>query len=89
VFLVDVIWLPGKFDNVTLQTHAFRIVWYPHNSEYSNALEHIKTLRGNNSSESMAVVITNAEENRFLIKTVPTSKGQWVSLGSTGLRFNS
>ena len=41
-FGVEIIWLPGKFDNVTLQTHAFRYVCSSEHPLYDEVKRYIE-----------------------------------------------
>ena len=93
---IDVIWLPGKFDNVTLQTHAFRYIASPEHPLYNNAVAFCKALQDevNNidgipvTSKRLDLVITSIENKTIAVKENEKVIVTVKSLGDYGLRFD-
>lgn len=84
-FLIEVVFLPGKFDNVTLITHAFRIPLTPKHPLYAEFTKSdILTELGKNA---YAVQLLDGK-GKF--KIVSHSKsGRWEALGEYGLKFKT
>jgi len=86
-FTVDIIWLPGKFDNVTLQTHAFRYQCSPSHPLYNEMREYVQSFESTNSSPRLEIVIASIEERKITLQENPKFKGCWEKLGSNAFRF--
>ena len=84
---VDIIWLPGKFENFTLQTELCRVIIAPKHPLFG----HIKAFNnaGNESTEiPFALEITDWNKASYML--VPIERvGSWTELGSTGLRWHT
>jgi hypothetical protein len=88
-FQVDIIWLPGKFQNVTLQTHAFRYQCsdsHPLFAEIQQYLEHQKT---QNSSPRLDIVIDSIEERTIDLSENAKVKGSWEKLGTNAYKYKN
>lgn len=93
---IDVIWLPGKFDNVTLQTHAFRYIASSEHPLYERAVAYCKMLQNdvNNidgtpvTNPRLDIVITSIENKTIAVKENAKVIVVVKSLGDYGLRFD-
>jgi hypothetical protein len=80
----QIVWIPGKFDNFTLQTQRFRVVitpkhpFYPALSEFFANSETFETPIG--------VEITDWDKQSYLLYE-PNEKGMWQELGDSGYRW--
>lgn len=88
-FGVEIIWLPGKFPNVTLQTHAFRFVCSESNQLYADTIEYAKSCVDSGVCARLDIVIDSLEEKRITVSESTRVKGCWEKVGSLGLRFVS
>lgn len=83
---VLLIWLPGKFNNFTLQTEFCRVIisskhpLYGHLRAFNNA--------GNESNEiGFNLEITDFDEGSYML--VPhVRNGSWVAIGESGIRWD-
>lgn len=83
-FAVEIIWLPGKFDNVTLQTHAFRYIATPNNPLYKDVQEYVSSLV--ESMPRLEIVIVSFEEKAIRILENAKKPIRWDPLGSNALK---
>lgn len=90
-FPVEIIWLPGKFDNVTLQTHAFRYIATPDNALYKDVLEYANEIEGldkqaPNNVPRLEIVITDFDKK--VIDLVENTKVLivWEAMGGNALK---
>jgi len=88
-FAIDIIWLPGKFDNVTLQTHAFRYVCDSSHPLYTEMQEYVKDKVSEGSYPRVDIVIDSIEAREVTLSENPKAKGSWEKLGSNALKFKS
>lgn len=84
-FGVQTIWLPGKFDNVTLQTHAFRVIVSNSHPLYSEVIEYSKIIVIGNRYDRLDVVIDDLEDAKFSVVESTRVAVQWSKLGENGL----
>lgn len=89
VFQVELIWLPDKFDNVTLQTHAFRVILQEDHPLYADITSTFGLSEGFEDFPSFGVRVTNREAQSFQLEQMESKKGQWKALGASGRRFDS
>lgn len=87
-FLLEVVWLPGKFDNVTLQTHAFRI-----SIRNDSPLYEEWVLLANQKEEldemgAIGITVNDDRSGSFKLARRTEAKGIWKQIGSSGLRFD-
>lgn len=87
ILTVDIIWLPGKFDNFTLQTHLFRYGVNEKNPLYADLYEVLKNEKGFNSVGCLGIRVCNREPITIKLQPKKSIKGTWEELGKTGLRF--
>lgn len=88
-FQIDVVWLPGTFDNLTLQTHAFRYVCDSNHPLYVEMQQYLKTEVDKGASPRIDIVIDSIEEREITIVENAKSKGQWEKLGANAYRFKN
>lgn len=86
IHVVELIWLPGKFNNFTLQTGAFRIIIAPKHPMYGHLRNFCNA--GNESTEiGFCVEITDWQEGSFML--VPHDRdGNWTDIGESGIRWH-
>lgn len=90
-FSVELIWLPGKFDNVTLQTHAFRYIASPDNQLYKDLIDYAGEIQDLDKQQlnklpSLEIVITS-----FDAKTIDLLENEkvlvtWELMGENALK---
>lgn len=85
-FNIELIWLPSKFDNVTLQTHAFRYVITPEMPLYTPMVEYCENLPDDKIPQ-MGVTIVSLEEKTIKIVQHPKKLVEWETLGVNGVKF--
>lgn len=88
-FQVDIVWLPGKFDNVTLQTHAFRYICDPSHVLYTELPPYLEQLLYEGRAPRLDIVISSIEARRISLFDDPKKMGQWEKLGSNALKFKN
>jgi hypothetical protein len=88
-FQVEVIWLPGKFDNLTLQTHAFRYVCSPDHPLYTEMQEYLKLQSEEKDSPRVDVVISSLENKEIDLAENSKVRGTWEKLGANAYKFKS
>lgn len=88
-FSVDVIWLPGKFNNVTLQTHAFRFIAGESHPLYSEVIEYCSTIKPDSTSQRVEIVIDSIDDKTITVSESKTKPGQWKKLGSNAFKFET
>lgn len=88
-FQVDIVWLPGKFDNVTLQTHAFRFVCDPNHPLYEEMQAYLNAQIVSGSSPRLDIVIDSIEGREITLVENIKTKGTWEPLGSNAVKFKN
>lgn len=88
-FAVDIIWLPGKFDNVTLQTHAFRYICDPDHPLYSAIKSYLSGEIPRDNDCQLQIVITSIGERTIEVLENPKAKGSWEKLGTNAMKFKA
>lgn len=86
-FGVEVIWLPGKFNNVTLQTHAFRYICDENHPLYSEVQSYLELVVVGNSYKRLDIIIDSIEDKRITIQESTRVNGQWEKLGANAFKF--
>lgn len=83
---VELIWLPGKFDNFTLQTGEYRLIISPKHPLYG----HLRAFNnaGNESTEiGFDIELTDWQKASYML--VPNGRnGSWTEIGTSGLRWS-
>lgn len=88
-FQVDIIWLPGKFQNVTLQTHAFRYQCDESHPLFSEIPKYLKSLESQNTCPRLDIVITSISERTITIEENGKVKGTWEKLGTNAYKYKN
>lgn len=88
-FQVEIVWLPGKFDNFTLQTHAFRLVITPKHPLYEQLAIAFDDLEEFGANRSIGLDIKDRTTLSFEVAEMPTKRGVWKQIGQSGFRFES
>lgn len=88
-FQVEIVWLPGKFDNLTIQTHAFRYICNPDHVLYTELPVYLRKCILEGKAPRLDVVIASIEERRISIFDDPKKIGQWEALGTNALKFKN
>lgn len=88
---VEIIWLPGKFDNVTLQTHAFRYIASPDNALYKDILEYSEEFwdvekQLLNKTPSLEIIIVNFDTRTIDLVENAKTLIVWEALGDNALK---
>lgn len=87
-FGVEIVWLPGKFDNVTLQTHAFRYIADNDHPLYDEVQEYLKSEGGNATSKRLDITILSMEDSTISLSESSRKTGTWKRLGNNGYKFD-
>lgn len=88
-FQVDIIWTPGKFNNVTFQTHAFRYQCDENHPLYLEAQEYIKDELLKDFSPRLDIVILSIEERKIELIENQKVKGKWEKLGQNAVKYKN
>lgn len=83
MYWVRVIWKPGKWDNFTLETEAFRVRLQPTSGLYGLLKENLDAMIDSDQAIGIKIMDT---DGRIGMRPDP-SKGTWVPLGDNGYRF--
>ncbi len=88
-FPVEVIWLPSKFQNVTLQTSAFRFICSETHPLYSELLEYFKDDDVFSGAKQLHIVVSSIKEGTIEVGEASKVNGNWESLGKTAYKFKT
>jgi len=88
-FQVDIIWLPGKFQNVTLQTHAFRYQCSENHPLFTEMREYLVSQKDKNFSPRLDIVVDSIEERTITLSENQRVKGQWEKLGENAFKYKN
>lgn len=86
-FGVEIIWLPGKFQNVTLQTHAFRYICDESHPLYNEAIEYLKVVGDGSTVKRLDIVIDSIQNKKISIVESKVKSGHWEPLGQNAFKF--
>lgn len=86
-FQVDIIWLPGKFQNVTLQTHAFRYQCSEDHPLYSEIIEYVGNDFNKGTRPRLDIVIHSIANRTIDLTENSKIKGRWEKLGSNAYKY--
>lgn len=84
VYQVQIIWLPGKFSNITLQTTHFRLSINETHPLYEGLRSQVDTFTKGN--RGMQVELMDIKRKTFKL-TVSEAVGDWFFIGDVGLRW--
>lgn len=81
---ITLVWIPGKFDNFTLQTPLFRVIATSKNALYPQ----LSRFFGDKDSAEIGISlrITDWESSEYLLER-SKAKGMWQELGTSGYRW--
>lgn len=88
-FEVDVIWLPGKFQNVTLQTHAFRYICDDSHPLFTEVQEYLKLVVCGNNYPRLEIIIDSIEKRTITVLESTRKNGTWEKLGTNAFKFKA
>lgn len=88
-FQVDIVWLPGKFQNVTLQTHAFRYQCAENHPLFVEMVEYINSEFSKGSSPRLDIVVSSIELREIDLSENTKIKGAWEKLGANAFKFKN
>jgi len=88
-FAVEIVWLPGKFTNVTLQTNVFRFICSESHPLYSELLEYFKDDDVFSGAKQLHIVITSIKEATIEVGEASKVNGNWEKLGKTAYKFKT
>lgn len=85
-FLVDIIWLPSTFPNLTIQTHKFRISLSNDHPAFKDLIE---LFESGKYEEVRGIYVKILDRETLGWKFSPANKknGSWEKLSDTGYRF--
>lgn len=86
-FGVDIVWMPGKFNNVTLQTHAFRYVVSENHPLYVEMHEYFKIAVPGSRVDRLDIVIDSIEDAKISVVESTRKGGAWEVMGSNAYKF--
>lgn len=86
-FQVDVVWLPGQFNNVTLQTHAFRYVCDENHPLYLEIQDYLASKMVEGKAPRLHIVIDSIEERTIDLTESPKPIGRWEKMGTNAYRY--
>jgi hypothetical protein len=86
-FAVEFIWLPGTFQNVTLQTHAFRYICDESHPLFSEIQQYFESEVPRSNAPRLEIVISSIEDRTIEVSENNRKKGLWEKVGSNGLKF--
>ncbi len=84
-FQVEIIWLPNKFSNFTLQTHAFRVRISESNAMYATLDSVTKHLTGDKTA--WGIKVHEDKSGKYTIVPMEKKKGEWGPLGANGITY--
>lgn len=86
-FAVDIMWLPGKFNNVTLQTHAFRYICDENHPLYAEIIGYIDSLGPSAYVPRLEIIINSLEQKTIEVLDTSKKQGSWEKLGANAYKF--
>lgn len=87
LFPIELIWLPGKIDCITIQTHAFRINANADTNLYNAVLDYFNGEDSKGVVPMQCVKILSLGALEYEITTHSKKKGSWEELGQNGRKF--
>lgn len=86
-FAVDIVWLPGKFDNVTLQTHAFRYICNDSHLLYAEMRSYLDVIVLKDIYPALEITIDSLEQRTISVNVSRRKRGEWEKMGSNAFKF--
>lgn len=88
-FQVEIVFLPGKFDNLTIQTHAFRYICNPDHPLYNELPPYLAQRVLEGIAPRLDVVIASVEERRISLFDDSKKVGEWEKIGVNMYKFKN
>lgn len=88
-FQVEIVFLPGKFDNLTLQTHAFRYICDPDHPLYTEIPVYLGECVRQGSAPRLDIVISSIEKRQISLFDDSKKVGEWEAVGSNMFKFKN
>lgn len=85
-FIVEMVWLPSKFDNVTLQTHAFRLILNDSHPLYSEIVNYFGEDKVFEELRQFRIKITDRDTKAFTLSAIEGKTVGWKRVGENGYR---
>ena len=79
---VKKVWVPGKFDNFTVETEVFRLRISPSSELYSALKDHLQEFESTDAA--LAIEVLDTANYRFKLKHIESERAIWVGLGQNG-----
>lgn len=83
--MVDLVWVPGRFKNFTLQTERFRIIITPSNPLFAGIRMYFADVP--QLPCEMWIEITDIKLASYMLKEGAEHKGYWDNVGESGFRW--
>lgn len=88
-FQVEIVFLPGKFDNLTIQTHAFRYICNPDHPLYNELPKYLLQCESEGKAPRLDVVIASVENRQISVFDNSKVVGQWEKIGANMFKFKN
>lgn len=88
-FQVEIVFLPGKFDNLTVQTHAFRYICDANHPLYNELPKYLQQCVSEGKAPRLDVVIASVENRQISLFDDPKKFGQWEKIGANMYKFKN
>lgn len=88
-FQVEIVFLPGKFDNLTICTHAFRYVCNADHPLYNELPIYLEQCIAEGKAPRLDIVIASVEERRISLFDDSKKMGQWEAIGKGMYKFKN
>lgn len=86
-FGIEVVWLPGEYDNVTIQTHAFRFICSPNHLLYNGFQQYTSDIKLEHTYKRVDIVVTSIRDATIELLESPRVKGNWSKMGKNAFKF--
>lgn len=85
---VRIIWLPGKWNNYTLQCDDFRVIISENHKLFGGLRDNVDGFT--KGTQTLDVIVTDRESVSYRLNINSEESGEWFFIGSNaGLRFTS
>lgn len=85
---VHIIWLPGQWNNITLQTYDFRVIIPEEHEFYSELRDNLDEITKDN--QTLIVSVVDRKSVSFRLDISHSIPGEWFFIGSdTGIKYQT